>query len=102
MKHVLEVSDEAALRITRRRLTSQHDAAEVTKHLLELDDGLSMMDRREVEEVVKEQKKIRGKETMPCFAWQAFRAPPCTRHSGLHDRASGALSTNFSLEPLSA
>lgn len=64
VQNILGVDDSTALRITRRRMTSQHDPTAVTKRLMELDDALHLLDRAEVDEVVKAQKKIKGKEPL--------------------------------------
>ena len=60
--NILKVGDIDCLAIVRRRLGSEREPTTVAQQLLELDEGLLLLDRREVEQVVKEQARLKEKE----------------------------------------
>lgn len=62
VQSILGLDDQAVLDIDRRRLTTERDSSNVSKQLMELDDGVQLLDRAEAEEVAKEQKKLKGKD----------------------------------------
>lgn len=90
IQHTLGIAECDVLPIVHRRMAAQSDSSSVTEQLLDLDDGLQMLDRKEAEEVVKEQKKIKGQElhsAMLCVCvCVCSHAPPALAR---HRRPSG-------------
>lgn len=55
VQSILQSDDDTTLRLVQRRLNAERDSADISQQLIDLDDGLTLLDRGEIDEVVKEQ-----------------------------------------------